>query len=78
MCTAESGEEVVECHRIGQVVDGNGGSDLLTMFGVEQVVGADSEIEQVPGLHAIRVVVIVLLSRLRQGQQLGRHDTVAV
>ena len=64
---AEGGEEVVQRHLVGQVRDVHRRGDAGVTFGVQQVVGAEPEIEDVARLDAGRVVVVVLLRRSGAG-----------
>ena len=62
MRAAEGGKEVVQSDVIGQVGDRQlqGGPDA---FGVEEVVRAGAQVEEVPRRDARRIVVVVARSR---------------
>src|SRR5471030_2841890 len=78
MGSAERRQEVVQGHFVGQVGDVYGRGQLLVLFRVEQVIGADAQVENVARLHAIGIVVVVLLAGLRQGDQLGFDQAAAL
>ena len=48
MCAAERGQEVVNGHFVGEIGDSQRRDDLLAAFGMEQVVGAEAQIQKVP------------------------------
>jgi len=61
---AECREEVVERFLVGQI-DNRKAQAPLVVVPVKQVVVADGEVEQIPGLDARRIMVIVFGSRCR-------------
>src|ERR1019366_1510638 len=73
----EGRQEVVQRDLVGQVGDFKRAGELFVLLRVEQVVAADTQIEDVPRLHAIGIVVVVLLAGLRQGDQFRRHSATA-
>src|ERR1700738_3791927 len=65
MRATKRGQKVVQGHLIGKVRDLHGSGDAPSPLGVEQIVGSDAEIEDVARFHAIRIVIVILLSRER-------------
>src|ERR1019366_284359 len=74
---AERREEVVEGDLVRQVGDLEAGGDLLPLLRMEQVIGAETEVEDMTRLHPVRIVIVILLAALRQGDQLGRDRNLA-
>lgn len=70
MSTAEGREKIVKRHLVKQVGDFQRRRKVLPLFRVKQIVAADPDIEHIPGLDAVRVVIVVLCARSRQPQQL--------
>ena len=65
MRTAESREEVIESDLVRQVINGDRSRDARPALTMDQVVRPNPQIEHVPRLHAVDVMVVVLLSDLR-------------
>ena len=69
MRAAEGREKIVKRDFIRQVLDPHRGCNARSALRVQQIVAADSHIEKSSGFHAVGVVIVVSLARLRQGQQ---------
>ncbi len=59
MSSAKGGKKIIESDLVGQVDHLNRGDELLLAFGVEHIFSADTDVEQVAWLDAIRVMVVV-------------------
>ena len=68
---AKSRQEIVKGGLIGEVLDCDGGGESPPSFRMQQVFGADAQIEEVAWLDAIRIVIIVFLTGLRQRKERG-------
>ncbi len=77
MRSAEGGEEIIQRYFVPQVVDDNGQRNALPAFCVHQIVGADTEVEDVAWFHTIGIVIVILLAGLRKRQQLRCDHAVA-
>src|SRR3979490_1228832 len=51
--STEGGQEIIQRDGVPQVVDDNGQRDALPAFCVHQIVGTDTEVENVARFHAI-------------------------
>src|SRR5579859_5843521 len=69
MRAAEGGVKVVQGDLVHQVDDLYGGCEPLFAFGMEQVLRADTDVEQAARFHAVGIVIVVLESGLGQSQE---------
>jgi len=76
MSAAESGQEVIQRHLVGQIRHREP-EHRFVVLGVEQIVGAYRDVKEISWLHAIRIVIVILGASLRQGQQCRRYDGAA-
>src|ERR1035437_9761305 len=67
MRAAEGRQKVIQRDLVGQVGDLERSGELFVLLRVQQVVAAESQVEDVARLHAVGIVVVVLLAGLRQG-----------
>ena len=68
MCSAEGRQEIVKRHLVREV--GHRKSEChLVALGAKQVVGSEGDVKQIPGFHAVRIMVVVFRSCLGQSQQ---------
>src|ERR1039457_4658984 len=59
MCAAKRRQKIVKRHDIRQIRDFNRGSNAPQPLPVEEIVGADSQVEHVARLDAIGIVVVI-------------------
>lgn len=74
--SAEGRQEIVERHFVGEVGHRKPEYHLVAL-GVEQIVGSERNVKQIPGLHAVRVMVVVFRSSLGQSEQCRSNRTGA-
>src|SRR5690242_2000840 len=77
MRSTKRGKEVVERDPVRKVRDLKRCCDSFALFPVQQIIRTDPKIQDVPRLHTIGVVIVVLLSGLRKCQELRRDRPVA-
>jgi hypothetical protein len=66
MSSAESGQEIVQRNFVGNVIDGDRSGPALRLFGVKQVVRANSNADQIARFDAIGIMIVILPPDLRQ------------
>src|SRR5665213_556783 len=82
VCLAEGRKKIVQRGDIGKICDFDRRRIAPLPFPVQQVVGADAEIQYVPRLHPVWIVIVILRAReqtiaaLRQCEQLRRNHAL--
>src|SRR5580704_12088157 len=77
MGAAEGGEEIVQRHFVAGVLHCESKRPTRSGFLVEQVVGADADIEETVRFHPIRIMVVIFGAGLRQRQQRRSSRSIA-
>src|SRR4051794_32346438 len=71
MRSAKRRQEIIKRNFVRQILHLQRGSNTTRTLPVEQVIGANADVEEVPRFHSIWIVIRIFCSRLWKGQKRG-------